>query len=798
MADAITVTDARQSLEALLGSLGESSAYVTSGSLAPILPGLEVKGVGPIGMPVVAADAKRILTKASQAPYGRGAETIVDTGVRRVWQIEPSQIALRNPAWNTQLATIVETVKQELGIRQKVNAELYKLLVYEKGSFFAPHRDTEKIPGMFATLVICLPTRHQGGTLIVRHEGQTTKIDFGGQDAEFKTQYAAFYADCQHEITPVVAGYRVCLVYNLAIARKKQQPGAPQHASAIDRLARLLKAVLTDEPNAPRKIAIPFEHQYTEAGLDPKQLKGSDRARADVLSRAAKSLDYQCYVALLTVEQSGAVDYDTWDGGYSRRPSYDWSFDEDDDDEFNDDYGESDDLDADMGEVYDEEWSLDHWLDVDGRKQPFGRVHLGEVEILNREDRDSWSVRQEVHEATGNEGVSMDRWYRQGVIVIWPSDRTFEILAGEGPASALPELERRMARSKKRDALADCRTFANEIVANWKREEVPKHGEPSYPQRMLKLIERLGDAQLAERFLCDVFPDDYDGSEGKDLVKVCGRFGWDTVAPWLQNFLARQEPEDYSTSVAQVVSICETLCCDPPELTKERRAVCRSLAEPLERLIEQCDKRPVNDWRIDEGQRTGVVASVIRIFTAVNATEHLSRFISHVLKERDRYDLHKVLIPDTKVLQSSVRERPAAARLLEHCLHELRAATAKPIEPPQDWARDADLACSCEDCRALSQFLRDPVARVGRFPLRKDRRQHLHRQIDHHGCDCTHLTERKGSPQTLVCTKTQSSYERRLKQYDVDKKLLAELELLAGAKEGKAVKKRAKGRTSKR
>ena len=45
----------------------------------------------------------------------------------------------------------------------------------------------------------------------------------------------------------------------------------------------------------------------------------------------------------------------------------------------------------------------------------------------------------------------------------------------------------------------------------------------------------------------------------------------------------------------------------------------------------------------------------------------------------------------------------------------------------------------------------------------------------------THVTERKGSPQTLVCTKTQNSYERSRKQYQVDQVVLAELEKLEGA-----------------
>ena len=43
-----------------------------------------------------------------------------------------------------------------------VSARLYKLLLYEPGDFFARHRDTERMNGMFGTLVIelpCVPTR---------------------------------------------------------------------------------------------------------------------------------------------------------------------------------------------------------------------------------------------------------------------------------------------------------------------------------------------------------------------------------------------------------------------------------------------------------------------------------------------------------------------------------------------------------------------------------------------------------------------------------------------------------------
>ncbi len=78
------MADARKSLEDLLGTLDESSQFVSHGSLPPVLPGLKLKGAGLIGLPVSAADAKRLISQAEQAPYGRGEETILDTNVRRV------------------------------------------------------------------------------------------------------------------------------------------------------------------------------------------------------------------------------------------------------------------------------------------------------------------------------------------------------------------------------------------------------------------------------------------------------------------------------------------------------------------------------------------------------------------------------------------------------------------------------------------------------------------------------------------------------------------------------------------
>jgi hypothetical protein len=336
------------------------------------------------------------------------------------------------------------------------------------------------------------------------------------------------------------------------------------------------------------------------------------------------------------------------------------------------------------------------------------------------------------------------------------------------------------------------------------------------------VLERIGDKKLALRFLRDVFPENFNGSEGKALHGLCQRVGWKAIVPGIQEFLFQQKPTNYYTHLNQIVAICEHLCCDPPALSKERCVACALIADDLMKVVERWDKVRPNQWdddfdsdafdteaddldeqrkdkhsekELDDDERealallrrgdkrTGVVASMVRMLSVIGVSKHLMNFLTHVLADTRHYDLRAVLIPDVRTLYaqpiSTAAGRRAASRLLQHCLTELRTATAHPVEPPKDWKREAKLGCKCEDCVALSRFLRDPAERVGRFPMNKQRRQHLHRQIDKHRCDLKHVTERKGSPQTLVCTKTQDSYERRRKQYGSDQALLAELEPIA-------------------
>jgi len=116
------------------------------------------------------------------------------------------------------------------------------------------------------------------------------------------------------------------------------------------------------------------------------------------------------------------------------------------------------------------------------------------------------------------------------------------------------------------------------------------------------------------------------------------------------------------------------------------------------------------------------------------------------------------------------RQRPAAVNTsLQHLWTSaaeflLRRSEAPP-QPPSDWCLDVELSCSCPDCQELQSFARDPARRVHSFRIKKERRRHLHNMIDRYRLDMTHVTERVGSPQTLVCTKDRRAFDRRMNQY---------------------------------
>ena len=77
---------------------------------------------------------------------------------------------------------------------------------------------------MFGSLVVILPTTHQGGSLVV-HQNQrewtfdtakAVRVNPGDNNAStIAAAFVAYFSDVEHEVTAITSGYRVALTYNL-------------------------------------------------------------------------------------------------------------------------------------------------------------------------------------------------------------------------------------------------------------------------------------------------------------------------------------------------------------------------------------------------------------------------------------------------------------------------------------------------------------------------------------------------------------------------------------------------------
>jgi len=781
----VKLTTVGQLLEAI-SMVDRPGTFCTSGDLPVVLPGLEVNGLGAVALPLDKAQARKLAKLCHQAPYGKGTETVIDLDVRLTWELDPAEFQLTNPKWEALLATIVGTVQEELGLeKRKLTAHLYKLLLYEKGGFFLPHRDGEKLNRMVATLVVGLPSVHEGGELIVSHEGSRREIAYIGAASGYELSYAAFYADCEHEVRPVRSGYRLCLVYNLTLAKSRGKKGitAPTSRSAIAAIAGILQGGREDE--AQEKLAIILDHRYTQDGLTLDNLKGVDRARAEVLFEAAQQAGWVAHLALVTLWQSGSAEGEDYEYSRYRSGRRRWYDEDEEDDEYEENTSEYE-----MGEIYDESLSINHWSDRQGNRVALGEIQLHEDEIVSHQTLEKWDPSDEEFEGyTGNAGMTLERWYHKAAVVIWPHEWHFAVLCGAGTEAAIGGLDAMVAQLKRTPKVRRekqreiCRDFAAAIIESWQ----PKRGGYSWDGTLDEidrsvfpsLLQQLDDSELVRRFLANVMTHDGEVQLDKSFPAFCRRQGWPSFEAELTAVISAVS----ATTISRNVALLQNLCMSRDKRA-ERIGLCRRLADRMVASLVTFDEQAAEDnWQIARLDRSALLGSMVKSMLAVAADEPLARLIDHVLSHDDKYDLTDSHLAAIFALESWLVKKLAGShraisRWLAECRSALESRVAQVPQKPADYRRPAKLSCSCSDCRELSRFLAKANEPVHRFSVRKDRRRHLHQIIQQHNCDLKHVTERRGSPYTLVCTKTNASYEAARQIHERDKKNLTRLKTL--------------------
>ncbi|KAM6492232.1 hypothetical protein JOM56_011956 [Amanita muscaria] len=287
------VHDLATVLDKSLGYKG-SFAYSENRPDAPN-PFLTITDIGPISLPLSEIDAKQ---------------------VRDTWQIDPSLVTFQNPAWDSFLKSSIANISSGLGLPDgyDIRCKLHKLLVYETGSHFRPHQEfvfskpltrfsTQKEDGMFATMVVVLPSQYTGGEIIVSH-GSISKVIDVSASCMTGINVLSWYTDVKHEVKPIRSGYRLVLSYNLmrySLSGSEVMPTA-DNASELGRLREILERWRTggyEQLPQQRMVALVLGHQYSKSDLDMGQaaLKEQDAHKVNQIRSVAEMLGFELWLA---------------------------------------------------------------------------------------------------------------------------------------------------------------------------------------------------------------------------------------------------------------------------------------------------------------------------------------------------------------------------------------------------------------------------------------------------------------------------------------------------------------------
>ena len=775
-------------LSGLIESVTRPGDYCVHGRLFAPMPRIEAGTAGLLSLPIPQSQAQALVAGADRAPYGRGQETIVDPSVRDCWQLAPARVRIGGRTWADTFGKILDRTTVGLGCPEgAVTAELYKLLIYEPGGFFKPHRDTEKAEGMVATLVVSLPVPGAGGELVIRHQGRETVVDMR-TDEPSELVYAAFYADCEHEILPVTDGHRVCLVYNLMLQDGSETPlEAPDYGAEIDRIAAELGARCRD-PGASGKLVWLLEHDYSAAGLSFGTLKNVDAAIGRVLTAAAERANCAPHAAIVRVEETGAGMY----------------------------YGYGDvveDVADDAFELYDIvdiDCRLDGWARPDGAPADYGALPLlpGELMPAGRLDPERPDS-QRLFEASGNEGATIERLYRRAALVVWPKADSARLLAqgGAGALAAFLAGEWQRASEGARTC-GPIRDLASQAVDLWPtcdshRSQSDGDSWEGHSARALELLCSIGNREATARFLSDVVVPNYDGEMNGALVTAAAEMGVGEMEAFLGALAASRTSLQPEGIVDLAFQLCERL--DDGNEGAWHDALRQMVATVCTRmpLIHRPSKRDDHDdwhrWHVP-AQPVPLPTAALRQFFLLLRRFDMEReadaAASLFIERADLVPPDRTIPALMEALSAEegepFRASPAVGALWLHGARVLLSRSGFPPAPPTDWIIAAEgLSCDCEHCAELRRFCADPDSETLRMPVRKELRGHLRREIEQGGIDIVCETERRGRPFTLVCAKTRGAFKRRLRQYEGDVAAMGRLLEAAGAVPGSGDTERA-------
>ena len=732
---------------------------------------LVVEGFGPVKFPVTPAKARKLAGLGQPARFGRGEQTLTDPDVRDTWEIPKHLVRAE---WDDAvLKDVLATVKDELGLPHAagLTADLHSFLVYEPNQFFLAHQDSEKDDSMVGTLVVTLPSSYTGGELLVGHNEEQKA--YRGSRASLSL--VAFYADCRHEVLRVKSGYRITLTYNLLLdgnTRSLDGDDGPvaelteflrEHFSTP--VSRYFGGPAADPP---RRLVYLLQHEYTPRGLNWRRLKGPDASRVPLLRAAADKAGCEAVLALADVKTTHSAL--PAGEGYGYQDWYD-EYDEDDG-EYSGGDGTSG-PEYDIHDLIDSEVTLTHWTGPDGTRLEETSLYVDSDEVCASSPTGDLAPYSSEYEGyMGNWGNTLDRWYHRAAVIVWPRELAFANRAETSPAWALGEIAAMASAGDVAGAQAAAATLApfwTTALGGRTLDDRSRVGRIFGPA--LRAADAVADAQTATMLLRPFRIEDLDHESVDAFGKIAGRYGQPWMAELARTWFGGDRPawtygggqERPQWITDQLPGLCARLHASGSDGPVAAQRLVDLAWEWLAKEIgiglassspSRCDERLG-----DLGRPLAAVLTAAAI-GAISTQDTVSGYI------REQEDPVTALVMSAlraaaKLSLGDARGEAGFSDLAADCAARLWARLARPQRASGDWSIALPSGnCTCGPCGTLREFLEDKSQRTFEWPLAKDRRQHVHSQIDVAELPVTHVTRRQGRPYTLVLNKTEALFSR--------------------------------------
>lgn len=166
---------------------------------------------------------------------------------------------------------------------------------------------------MIGSLVVCLPSRHEGGAVHLSHAGQT-RVFATAPSSAFDLTAMAWYSDVTHEVKEVTSGHRLALTYNI-VQTSARGPGEKSAGFLVQRQAQLrglLARWPRDFPDVARLVLF-TDHKYTPESLSASNLmKGRDRAVFESLRSLCAETGMYIFLANVQKKRYDEDDYEDY------------------------------------------------------------------------------------------------------------------------------------------------------------------------------------------------------------------------------------------------------------------------------------------------------------------------------------------------------------------------------------------------------------------------------------------------------------------------------------------------------